>query len=661
MGWVSDFFMSMMNIMSDDLNFPDFSEMTRLMAAVQKCGGADHFDKLDAEEMAIYLRAQQWFGYQPQPPRIMEPAWFTQIDANWSETFGELEHRGPQHFMDMHTAYSELVAKSLQQLTTNTQSGQGRLTARSSSRMWYYLIFLAGGMYLPTPLAVETTFARLNPAGPGIVQVSISLDCFGEVSCIRECYWPPLGAIAILALQLWHVTQPVSAMIALQSWHVTRPVSAIIALRWRHITRPVSAIFALLHLQWISAVLLLTSTQYTDIHEYLKILFWMAGGQVAASYDARKGHSFTDVTDHIMFILRNQVADANGIIHVEGYWRVIRNCLLATFVQNSWKDHSALRQMSHFIEDIAYEKPTFLYPHMANAINAIREAVSQPRGAEVSLYNITHLDMAPGMSATVRRSDKPTYPATIPNLKKNSELAKFLTSWGVKEGSFIKVYAAMWNLWKINDYSSVVNAKLNDLDSVILASIYLKRSHARLMLGPGEAFTERTFISAVYGFIVNRVTTIPNICVGEGEDIPCWPMASMRITMDNFANAAFGDGAAYDLWVDCVVMDSETFQNRPQGAPWLMSYHDTQMSTHTSDQQAIIANVTSSLKTIHSAVTKLKPTTLDNEDQAAVIDLFEEFSNVRCWLLRSPILAVLLHLWLRQPGVQCDSRTADYS
>lgn len=144
--------------------------MGKLISAVSKCDLDNVEKQLPDDELQIFYRARKWFYFCPEPLRL-EPDWIPTISDIWSQTFEKLHD--PNEWGATHIVYSEQVARAFETLNVTAQAGQTRLAARSSSRIWYYLTFLSGGMYLPTPFALELTADRLNQAGPGIVQVCI--------------------------------------------------------------------------------------------------------------------------------------------------------------------------------------------------------------------------------------------------------------------------------------------------------------------------------------------------------------------------------------------------------------------------------------------------------------------------------------------------------
>lgn len=171
MGWVSDFYMSFMSIMSLDTDFPDIDEMAGLVAAVKECG-VENVEQLEGEAKATYYKARQLFHWRPQPlPTMVDPRWLDKIDSIWETTH---KHSTPDTWDETHVEYSQKVALGLDELSVNPVAGQARLPTRASSRMWYYLTFCTGGMYLPSPRAIEHTAESLKSGSPGIAWVSMT-------------------------------------------------------------------------------------------------------------------------------------------------------------------------------------------------------------------------------------------------------------------------------------------------------------------------------------------------------------------------------------------------------------------------------------------------------------------------------------------------------
>lgn len=172
MAWIVDFFMTMTNIMSKDTNFPDVKRMRALAKEVAKVGPDDIEDKLTGPLLDTYYAARKWFHYQPGTFNDLSPSWFALLDAEWVRVFDML--KDTSEWEKKHRAYTTAIVNVLEMIGENYQRGEKPLAQRASARMLYYLIFLSGGIYLPTPYAFEKTVERLILTGPAIAQVSYS-------------------------------------------------------------------------------------------------------------------------------------------------------------------------------------------------------------------------------------------------------------------------------------------------------------------------------------------------------------------------------------------------------------------------------------------------------------------------------------------------------
>lgn len=294
----------------------------------------------------------------------------------------------------------------------------------------------------------------------------------------------------------------------------------------------------------------------------------MAGGHIALK--RREGPIFNDVTEHLLHVLRTQVAGANDLS--EGQWRVTRNKLLRLLTETTWTDHGPLRQLSYFIEQTARKNQSIMYPYMCNAINWVRAASTFPQRQDRAAFNLRVLNLVSVMSTVVDVSHRGGNPQKIPNLEDNPELAAFLKAWKIQESDFIQVYLTMHDLWQREQYTSS-QAILDVRDPSSMATAYFKRAHTRI----GLPYTDQLFASTVYGYTVNRATT-PGDC-SLAKD--CWEIYAMRFAMEIFATGAFGKHAAKDIWVDSITISGQTLSSRPPNADWLTRSEYREMKNRT--------------------------------------------------------------------------------
>lgn len=366
----------------------------------------------------------------------------------------------------------------------------------------------------------------------------------------------------------------------------------------------------------------------------------MAGGQLAAVYDGRKGVGIPDATDQIFHILRTHVAE--GKVIPEARWRVIRHQFLRFLTQPLRSAWSPLQQMSHYIQRMAYQNPALLFPLMRTAINSTRELHKQPRGTEVEAYNISSLELIRWMEPVVQefvKSDK--YPETLDHLESYTQLAKFLNRCKMEHSLFIKGYITMHTLWTANEPGEGTTSTASS-SSISTATAYLERSSTSGV--PLTAISERSFIGAVYGWTVSCWLTYqqvePNLA--EAANASCWDIYTMRHMLETFVNNALGEGSASKLWVDGAPPRTGPLIPRPQNAPWNEDYHKELANAHTPEEQAIITNVNTSLVALHRAAQQLKLTSLSAQKQHEVNNIFQKAEQVcRCLVLRRYILPLL--------------------
>lgn len=358
----------------------------------------------------------------------------------------------------------------------------------------------------------------------------------------------------------------------------------------------------------------------------------MAGGQLAAVYDARKGEGIDDATDQIFHTLRHDVAGGKDIPEVQ--WRIIRNKFLRLLLHTSWTYHGPLRQLSNLVETAIYHNPPLLFPLMRTALNSTREAGNFPRNTERKVYNISNLDLIRTMQPVVQQATKKGVterPTNIPNLDDDGYLSKFLGYSEWLHNDFITVYMGMYTQWKANKLGEAPQP-MDDEDLEDLAVKYIKRSYSRVTRGLQSQFTERSFVGAIYGFVTVASISFHSVRFSNEAGPLFWDMYAMRYLVEEFANDALGKNAATDLWVDGISLPTGPLIPRPPNHPWSKSVDEILKQDYTDEQRGIISNVNSSLVGFHKASQKLKMNTLPKPRQVLLNSIFEEASQVRCCL-----------------------------
>lgn len=173
MQWVVDFFMNFMNIMSQDKEFPSLARMRALVEQVAEVGTDNPESKLTGRNLETYFAARKYFHYLPATFNELNASWFESLDKAWDGKYdSSSSFDDASEWESNFQAYTEAVIDELEKVAEETSSGEKGLSTRATSRMLYYLTFLAGGLYLPSPRALEHTVKTLMWAGAGIAQVN---------------------------------------------------------------------------------------------------------------------------------------------------------------------------------------------------------------------------------------------------------------------------------------------------------------------------------------------------------------------------------------------------------------------------------------------------------------------------------------------------------
>ena len=173
--------LALSNIFSPDVNFPTYDEYLRAIK-IKRAGKSEARAKDWKEAKDIIKRADKFFFLLPAPFDPRSTKLLPSIDAFY-RSFFRPHHANRETWYNALWEYTLKVAALFHETyPENDISDDPEIAGRAGARTLHYLWKLSGGIYFPTPRALEKTTEQLDRCSLGISQASLYLYVVGSMT-----------------------------------------------------------------------------------------------------------------------------------------------------------------------------------------------------------------------------------------------------------------------------------------------------------------------------------------------------------------------------------------------------------------------------------------------------------------------------------------------